>query len=94
LHRTGNPYARRRPRDPELIASELSVVEPRRDNFPNNFVGDLVAAVGGWVVIPPTYCPDGHAYSDPGWSVSSVGVAMSLRLSALRAPAGPALPDP
>ncbi len=47
-------------------------VAERRDDFPNNFVGDLVRTERGWVVVPPTCCPDGHAYSDPGWSVSSV----------------------
>ncbi|HEY2085723.1 MAG TPA: hypothetical protein VGH54_06805 [Mycobacterium sp.] len=43
---------------------------PRRDDFPNNFVGDLVPPERGWVVVPPTCCPDGHSYRDGGWSVS------------------------
>jgi hypothetical protein len=48
------------------------VDEQRRNGFPNNFVGDLVATDRGWVVVPPTCCPDGHDYGEPGWSVSSV----------------------
>jgi hypothetical protein len=48
------------------------VAGPHRDEFPNNFVGDLVPAERGWVVVPPTSCPDRHDYSDGGWSVSSV----------------------
>jgi hypothetical protein len=40
--------------------------------FPNNYVGDLVPNERGWVVVPPTCCPDSHAYGDPGWSVSAV----------------------
>jgi uncharacterized protein YegP (UPF0339 family) len=36
----------------------------RRDDFPNNFVGDLVKTDRGWVVVPPTYCPAGHDYGD------------------------------
>ena len=40
------------------------MADPRRDNFPNNFVGDLVPTEHGWVVVPPTCCPDGHAYAD------------------------------
>jgi hypothetical protein len=38
------------------------VAEPRRDDFPNNFVGDLVPTERGWVVVVPTCCPDGHDY--------------------------------
>jgi hypothetical protein len=49
-----------------------TVTGPRRNDFPNNFVGDLVPTDRGWVVVPPTICPDGHDYNDPGWSVSSV----------------------
>jgi hypothetical protein len=49
----------------------VAVADPR-DEFPNNFVGDLMPADKGWVVVPPTSCPDGHSYTDPGWSVSSV----------------------
>ena len=48
------------------------MAESRRDEFPNNFVGDLVPTERGWVVVPPTCCLDGHNYSDGGWSVSSV----------------------
>jgi len=47
------------------------VADPR-DEFPNNFVGDLVHTERGWVVVPPTCCPDGHAYTDPGWKVAAV----------------------
>ena len=44
-----------------------------RDEFPNNFVGDLVQNDrGGWTVVPPTACPDGHDYTDPGWKVAAV----------------------
>jgi hypothetical protein len=48
------------------------VAESRRDDFPNHFVGDLVETEYGWVVVPPTCCPDGHDDGDGGWSVSSV----------------------
>jgi hypothetical protein len=48
------------------------VAEPRRDDFPNNFVGDLLHTERGWVVVPPTACPAGHDYTDSGWAVSSV----------------------
>jgi hypothetical protein len=41
-----------------------AVAEPPRDEFPNNFVGNLVHDERGWVVVPPTYCPDGHGYDD------------------------------
>jgi hypothetical protein len=34
-----------------------AVAEPR-DEFPNNFVGDHVPSERGWVVVPPTCCPD------------------------------------
>jgi hypothetical protein len=47
-------------------------VAESRDEFPNHLVGDLVPTERGWVVVPPTCCPDGHAYNDGGWSVSSV----------------------
>jgi hypothetical protein len=49
----------------------VAVADPR-DEFPNHFVGDLVPTERGWVVVPPTRCPDGHGYTDGGWSVSSV----------------------
>jgi hypothetical protein len=72
------------------------VAVPPHDAFPNNFIGDLVPTERGWVVVPPTCCPVGHAYSDRGWSVSSVlvylqrqahGVAMQVRRSPVRAAA-------
>jgi hypothetical protein len=47
------------------------VAGPRRDDFPNNFVGDLVKTERGWVVVPPTCCPAGHDYGDGGWSARS-----------------------
>jgi hypothetical protein len=37
----------------------VTVAEPR-DEFPNNFVGDLVKTERGWVVVPPTCCPAGR----------------------------------
>jgi hypothetical protein len=51
----------------------------RRDEYPNHFVGDLVRTERGWVVVPPTCCPNSHPYSDPGWSVSSVFCACNAR---------------
>jgi len=48
------------------------VAGPRRDDFPNNYVGDLVQTERGWTVVPPTCCPAGHDYGEGGWSVSSV----------------------
>jgi hypothetical protein len=48
------------------------VADPCRDDFPKNYVGDLMRTERGWVVVPPTCCPGGHDYSDAGWSVSSV----------------------
>jgi hypothetical protein len=30
----------------------VAVAEPRRDEFPNNYVGDLVHSERGWVVVP------------------------------------------
>jgi hypothetical protein len=50
----------------------VAVAHPR-DEFPNHYVGDLVPTDRGWVVVPPTCCPDGHDYNDRGWSVSAVG---------------------
>ena len=47
-------------------------VAERRDDFPNHFVGDLVPTDRGWVVVPPTCRPAGHAYGDRGWSGSAV----------------------
>ena len=42
------------------------MAEPRRDEFPNNFVGDLVRTERGRTVVPPTCCPAGHDYARPG----------------------------
>jgi hypothetical protein len=33
---------------------------------PNNYVGDMVQTDHGWVVVPPTCCPAGHDYAEPG----------------------------
>jgi hypothetical protein len=41
------------------------VAGPRRNNFPNNFVGDMVETKRGWVIVPPTACPDSHDYGQP-----------------------------
>jgi hypothetical protein len=49
------------------------------DEFPNHYVGDLVPTDHGWVVVPPTCCPDGNAYTDPGWSVSAVWCSCNTR---------------
>ncbi len=55
----------------------VAVADPRRDNFPNNFVGDLVPTEHGWMVVPPTCCPDGHAYADARL-VSQFGLVHTL----------------
>lgn len=60
------------------------VTDPCRDDFPNNFVGDLVRHTRGWVVVPPTCCPEGHDYGDTGWSVSSVWCTCNGRHTARR----------
>ena len=62
----------------------VAVAEPKRDDFPNNFVGALVPTERGWVVVQPTCCPDGHDYSDPGWSVSAVWCTCNGRHMAWR----------
>jgi hypothetical protein len=69
-------------------------VAEQRDDFPNNFVGDLVPTERGWVVVPPTCCPDGHAYSDPGWSVSSVWCTCNDRHMAWRCMCGKSIYAP
>jgi hypothetical protein len=53
------------------LGYNVAVAESPRDEFPNHYVGDLVPTERGWVVVPPTCCPDGHADTDAGWSVSS-----------------------
>ena len=60
------------------------MAKSRRDEFPNHFVGDLVPTERGWVVVEPTACPAGHAYTDAGWSVSSVWCACNTRHMAWR----------
>jgi len=62
----------------------ITVVDSRRDGFPNNFVGDLDETDRGWVVVPPTCCPDGHDYGDGRWSVSSVWCTCNDRHMAWR----------
>lgn len=42
------------------------MAKPRRAEFPNNFVGNLVWTERGWTVVPPTCCPAGHDYARPG----------------------------
>jgi hypothetical protein len=54
------------------------------DEFPNNFVGDLVPTERGWVIVPPTACPAGHDYADAGWAVSSVWCTCNGRHMAWR----------
>ena len=71
----------------------IKVAEPR-DEFPNNFVVDLVPTERGWVVVPPTCCPDGHEYSDDGWSVSSVWCTCNGRHMMWRCHCGAALYAP
>ena len=46
----------------------VAVAKPR-DDFPNQFVGDLLRTDRSWVGVPPICCPDGHDYTDPGWCV-------------------------
>jgi hypothetical protein len=69
-------------------------VAEQHDEFPNNFVGDLVSTERGWTVVPPTCCPDGHDYGDGGWSVSSVGCTCNGRHMAWRCHCGAALYAP
>jgi hypothetical protein len=71
-----------------------TVTEPRRDDFPNNFVGDLVPTDPGWVVVPPACCPAGHEYGDGGWSVSSVWCTCNGRHMAWRCHCGAVLYAP
>jgi hypothetical protein len=70
------------------------VADQRRDEFPNNFVGDLVHTSRGWVVVPPTCCPAGHNYGDGGWSVSSVWCTCNGRHTAWRCGCGAVLYAP
>lgn len=70
------------------------MAEPRRDEFPNNYVGDLVPTERGWVVVPPTCCQDGHACADEGWSVSSVWCTCNGRHMAWRCWCGAVLYAP
>jgi hypothetical protein len=77
-----------------LLRYNDRVPEPRRDEFPNNFVGDLVATDRGWVVVPTTCCPAGHDYGDEGWSVSSVWCICNGRHTAWRCACGAVLYAP
>jgi hypothetical protein len=67
------------------------VAESPRDEFPNNFVGDLVRTDRGWVVVPPTSCPAGHDYGDGDWSVSAVWCTCNGRHMAWRCHCGAVL---
>jgi hypothetical protein len=66
------------------------MAEPRRDEFPNNFMGNLVWTERGWTVVPPTCRPAGHDYARPGLlglvqlQRPTHGVALLVRRSALR----------
>jgi hypothetical protein len=71
----------------------VAVAEPS-DEFPNNYVGDLVPTERGRVVVPPTCCPDGHHYNEPGWSVSSVWCTCNDRHMAWRCWCGSGLYAP
>jgi hypothetical protein len=70
------------------------VAGPRRDDFRNHFVGDLVPTDHGWVVVPPTAYPDGHNYGDGDWSVSSVWCTCNDRHMAWRCCCGATLYAP
>lgn len=70
------------------LTYNIAVVESPRDEFPSNFVGGLVHTGRGSVVVPPTCCPDGHAYTDAGWSVSSVWLVGVRRVFSCRCQRG------
>jgi hypothetical protein len=76
------------------IRYDCVVAGPRRDDFPNNYVGDLVRGERGWVVVPPTCCPDGHRYGETGWSVSAVWCTCNDRHMAWRCHCGATLYAP
>jgi hypothetical protein len=78
----------------EVRCTTSPVAEPR-DESPNHYVGDhLVPTERGWVVVPPTCCPAGHAYSDRSWSVSAVWCACNDRHMEWRCWCGNALYAP
>jgi len=56
------------------LGYEVGMAGSHRDDFPKHFIGDLVPTARGWVIVPPTACPDGHGYGDGGWSVSGNAV--------------------
>jgi hypothetical protein len=70
------------------------VAGPRRDDFPNNYVGDLVQTERGSTVVPPTCCPAGHDYGDGGGSVGSVWYTCNARHMAWRYGCGAVLYGP
>ncbi len=51
------------------VRDNAVVADSRRDDLPNNFVGDLVRTPQGRMVVPPTCCPEGRDYGGGGWSV-------------------------
>jgi hypothetical protein len=60
----------------------LSVVRGTTSPWPSratSSLGDVLSTERGWVVGPPTCCPDGHDYSDPGWAVSAVWCTCNSR---------------
>jgi hypothetical protein len=67
---------------------------PLRDDFPNNFVGDLVKTDRGWVVVRPTCCPVGHDYDERGWSANAVWCTCNPRHMAWRCGCGAVLYAP
>lgn len=74
----------RRARQRVVGGSGYNDVMPRREEFPNHFVGDLVPTDRGWVAVPPTCCSAGHDYGDGDWSVSSVWCSCNGRHMAWR----------
>jgi hypothetical protein len=51
------------------------VAETRRDDFPNNYVGDLVRTDRGWAVVPPTCCRTATTTARAGGRLARCGVA-------------------
>jgi hypothetical protein len=51
------------------------MADSRRDDFPNQFVGDLVPTGQHWVVVPPTSCPDATTTPRPEGRSARSGAA-------------------